>query len=118
MSHFRWVCIVTCCWLWSACGSQQAEIPLKAAFPPTFTMIRNRIFIPRCVVCHSGIVSHKVLLTSQSDQNQKFLVPGNAANSRLYTSLVSGKMPQYGQKLTDAELTAVREWITAGALDD
>ena len=99
--------------LW-ACGSQKLQVPAAQAFSSTFTSIRDRILIPRCANCHGGIISHKVLLA----ENKMTIVPGDAANSRLYTVIESGEMPKYGQRLTDEEISAIQNWIEQGAKND
>ncbi len=99
-----------------SCGSEKLNVSTTEAFQPSYSSIRDRIFVPRCVNCHSGIVSHKVLLASQ--EGETMIVPGNAEKSKLYTSVRDHKMPQYGQKLSDAEVNVIKAWIDSGAKDD
>lgn len=98
------------------CGSEKLNVPTQEAFQPSFSSIRDRIFIPRCINCHSGIVSHKILLSS--NQTEAMIVPGNAEKSRIYTSVRDHEMPQYGQNLTDEEVSIIKTWIDSGANDD
>lgn len=102
--------------LWG-CGSQELQVPTAEAFPPTFTSIRDRILIPRCANCHSGVVSHSILL-SESGSKEPSIVVGDAEGSNFYKAIESGKMPQYGEKLTEEEVAAVKAWIDAGAKND
>jgi len=45
----------------------------------------------------------------------KNVTPSNAANSTLYTEVLSGSMPEDGPKLTTTELNAIKSWINSGA---
>jgi uncharacterized membrane protein len=108
------ICISILFIIFFGCGSENLQLPADVAFPPTFTNIRNRILIPRCANCHSGVVSHKVLLATE----KMAIVPGNSAESTLYQKIESGEMPKYGQKLTDEEMEAIKSWIDNGAKND
>src|SRR5277367_4505906 len=48
------------------------------------------------------------------------IVPGDAANSRLYQQLTGAQKPQMplGGKLTDQEISVIKNWIAAGAVWD
>lgn len=48
----------------------------------------------------------------------KWVVPGDAAGSELFSAIDGGSMPPYGNKLLDEEIEAVRLWIEAGAPND
>lgn len=105
--------------LCSSCGSEKLEVAESEMVQPTFSSIRDRIFIPRCAMCHSGIVSHSLLTSSStSKENSTRIVAGDAQNSDLYQQILGGGMPQYGDKLKDYEIKAVKDWIDRGAMDD
>jgi len=97
---------------------------LRAADPVSFPQQIRPIFENSCWKCHGASVqlSRLDLRTRESalkgGERGPALVPGNAAESRLFR-LVAGKekpgMPMDGTKLTDEEITAIREWIEQGA---
>ena len=95
----------------SSCGSRTLLADDSEVFPPTFTAIRSRILVPRCVNCHAKLVS---LTAFTSD----LVIPGDAAGSRLYKVVKSGDMPRYSPALKDPELKAIETWITNGAKND
>lgn len=106
-----------------SCGSKELLVPEEEAYPATFTTIRDRILIPRCVNCHSGIVSHDFLLTDTqkegpSETPERTVIPGDAEGSSLYKNIKNAKMPAYGQKLSEAEIKAIKKWIDNGAKND
>ena len=104
---------------------------------PTLDQIQAIIFTPRCSGCHSGAGSTSgipdmdltnadaafmTLVNVQSFQDGNFVrvVPDQPDNSYLVHKLegsatVGGVMPPTGM-LGAAEITAVRDWIAAGAL--
>lgn len=85
------------------------------------------VFRQHCYGCHASNVkmgsldveTHEGLL--RGGNQGTILVPGNAAESRLYLTL-AGKMepamPMGGKRLSDAELEVVRKWIDSGARPD
>jgi hypothetical protein len=104
---------------------------------PTLDQIQAIIFTPVCSSCHSGAGStsgipdmdltnadaaFNTLVNVQSVQDGNFVrvLPGQPANSYLVQKMqgiaaVGGVMPPTGM-LGAAELTAVEQWITNGAL--
>lgn len=95
----------------NGCGSRELHVPSSEAFPPTFKSIRRRILEPRCVSCHTSLVSHQMVI-------QDWVRPGNPSRSQLYTIVQSGEMPLYGEKLKDPELESLKTWIIQGAPND
>lgn len=87
---------------------------------PTFASIRTLILNVRCTSCHrSGNAQGGIALdTYQAVRN--VLVPGNAMNSDLYTSVaVRNTMPAgAGGSLTAAQKSAIQTWINNGALNN
>lgn len=86
--------------------------------PATFTQVNQQIFQPRCVGCHGSGASPDLTSFSSFAQNTTFVVPGNAAQSAIYTAVSTGRMPQGGTALTQAELSTLSSWIDNGAKND
>jgi len=95
----------------SACGDRTVKSGVDQPFPPQFNAIRQKILMPRCAKCHSLVESRKLLL-------EKWVQPDDADASELYSSIVGGSMPPYGNKLLDEEIEAIRLWIELGAPND
>lgn len=47
--------------------------------------------------------------------NRNYIVPGSAESSLLYQLVSTGEMPKNGQALRSDEVSAIYEWIQAGA---
>ncbi len=81
---------------------------------PSYTELSKNVFQGKCMSCHtSGAInfsSYDTLIAGGS------VVPGNPAASKLYTQIASGLMPKNGTPLSAADVSAISEWITAGAL--
>ncbi len=109
---------------------------------PTFTQLRSEVFEPRCgnaAGCHAEnpargldlkVDPYAALLnaTPVADPDQKYVVPGEPANSLLMTILTSGvdvgddardarQMPP-GFALPQETLDGIEAWIAAGALNN
>lgn len=74
-----------------------------------------------CVSCHGGEKTSKGLdvktytsLMAGSDHGA-VINPGDAAGSPLIRSIVSGKMPKRGAKLTADQVQLLETWVNAGA---
>jgi len=115
----------------------QFTLTVPVMLGPTLDQIQAVIFTPRCSACHSGAGSVSgipnmdltnaaaalgSLVNVQSFQDGNFIrvVPGQPANSYLMHKLqgvatVGGFMPPTGM-LGAAEITAISDWIAAGAL--
>jgi hypothetical protein len=78
------------------------------------------IFQQNCETCHSDIAQSAGLhVTAYADlmaggDNGAVIVPGNAAASRLWEQVNTGKMPLIGE-LTSAEKILIKVWIDSGA---
>ena len=74
----------------------------------------------RCAACHnpearmSGFDLTSRAALARGGKQGLALIPGRAAESRLYQFVSGGKMPP-GQPLPQAEAEALREWIDSGA---
>ena len=95
----------------------------------TFKTIKDRVFTPKCINCHSGALApHGIDLTTYENLfkkqgqhgivkhgNKKLIVKGKPEKSLLYLAVESGKMPKYGERLSDEDITLLYDWILAGA---
>ncbi|NUQ86285.1 MAG: hypothetical protein HUU11_16390 [Anaerolineales bacterium] len=78
----------------------------------------------RCVNCHGGkkteegldLTSYEALMAGS--ENGPVLSAGDADSSVLIQSLLEGKMPKRGVKLTPEQVQLFVEWVEAGALKD
>jgi len=105
-----------------------------APLQPTFTSIQTHIFTPICTQCHAGAVaplgfsletgvSYESLVNVASVQQPGILrvQPGAPESSYLVHKLegaagiTGGRMPLGPPALSTGEVTAVRDWIRAGA---
>ena len=101
-----------------------ASLELRAADPVSFTKQIRPIFESSCWKCHGGAMQLSRLDLRSRDnalkggQRGPAIVPGNAADSRLFR-LISGQekpaMPMDGSHLTPEQIAAVRDWINQGA---
>lgn len=86
----------------------------------TFSSIHQLILLPKCATCHNpnGTRRSEDYSTYSSTINTGGVAIGNAAGSALYDECASGSMPEQAPTLSSEELTAIRDWINAGALND
>ncbi len=111
----------------AACGAQTttsvpSETPRVGA--ASFSNDVLPILRDRCVSCHGGdktsrgldLTSYDKLMTGSI--GGRVIIAGDADNSKLYQSILQGKMPKRGGKLSDARVEIFKEWIKAGALNN
>jgi len=108
-----------------------------AALGPTLSGVQDHIFTPLCTQCHTGAsaplglvldegVSHENLVGVESVQMPDLLRvdPGRPESSYIMwkvegrAGVVGGRMPLGSVPLSNAQLTALRGWIAAGAGKD
>jgi hypothetical protein len=77
-----------------------------------------------CISCHKPNATAPDLTSANSysalTANNKYVIPGNAAGSKIHKSLVgdgAAIMPTSG-KWSDSKIALVDKWITAGALNN
>lgn len=93
--------------------SQNVEVSFSKDIEP--------IFQASCVSCHGGERTSKGLdlksyaSVNTGSQNGPVVIPGDAANSKLLVSIISGKMPKRGTKLTQDQILLIQNWINSGA---
>lgn len=123
-----------------ACGSSPASPSTPASTAPTLTQIQTQIFDPACTSCHtdvgrtpSGGLNLKsgssfaglVGVASGQQAGAVRVIAGNANGSYLIqkiegaAGIVGSRMPRNGPPfLTDAQNKFIRDWITAGSLNN
>jgi uncharacterized membrane protein len=114
--------------LLGACGFENLKSPDASAdgsgtpkpigSAATFTEIQSQILRPKCVSCHGSGGSANLASYAGFATNTRYVVPGNAQQSLLYTITQSGSMPPGGSDLTTDQLNMVQSWIEAGAQND
>ena len=109
------------------------EAPSATTAPPTeeaaqasisFAANVYPIFEAKCVKCHGrervkeglNLLTYEQLMSGSF--NGQVITPGNAGESLLVQLIVKGKMPNRGDKVTDAELQIIKDWINQGALNN
>jgi len=90
----------------------------------TYASIRENIFVPRCLKCHtagSRAGKHYPLDTLEGILNspEETVVPGDALSSSLYQVIAlpdddDDRMPPSGARLTEEEISTIKKWIDDG----
>ena len=104
------------------------EMPPEAVIPIPETVSYSKDVQPLwdqdCISCHNTGATSPDLSTANSYSaltiNNKYVIPGNAASSKLHKSLVGDGeaiMPTSG-KWSDSKIELVDKWINAGALNN
>ncbi|NJL24280.1 MAG: hypothetical protein HC902_03280 [Calothrix sp. SM1_5_4] len=83
----------------------------------TYSYLSANVLAPKCAGCHGGNNPSAGISYASYNATLATVVKGNAAGSRLYTSIVSGRMPP-GTPLNAAQIDAIKTWIDAGALNN
>ncbi len=91
---------------------------------PTYEKEAAALLTAKCVQCHSPAAKMGDLDLTSRDALMKggkhgpSLVPGNAAESRLYRHLTAQLTPQmpFGGRLNEQEIAVFKNWIEAGAV--
>ena len=104
------------------------EMPPEAVIPIPDVVSYSKDIQPLwdqdCVSCHKAGATAPDLSAANSylalTANNKYVIPGNAAGSKLHKSLVgdgAAIMPTAG-KWSDSKIALVDKWITDGALNN
>jgi hypothetical protein len=90
--------------------------PAPPPLQPTFSSISENIFSQKCVICHGpgGSAASMPVTDYNFLIKMKWVVPSNLAQSSLYVSVKSNRMPP-GPPLSQTEINTIGNWITAGA---
>lgn len=75
----------------------------------SFDALNETIFKPRCASCHANFTVYESLMDSGT------VLAKNPDQSSLYLRTASGQMPKGGPALSVAEVSAIYDWISAGA---
>ena len=101
----------------SASTANVTATTLAAGNTASYAYLNTNIFVPNCVKCHgSGTMAAGVNLSTYNGVRAA-LVAGAANSSKIYTEVNTGKMPPAGP-LSALQITAIRNWIDAGALNN
>lgn len=97
--------------------------PSSNVLEAKYSSIKIRIFNTKCVGCHSGANPPKGvdLTTYAATTTASIAIAGNANGSRVVQSVErpgADFMPRNGSRLTAEEIKAIRDWITAGAMNN
>ena len=78
------------------------------------------ILVPKCLNCHnpSGTRRSEDFTDYTSTLSTGKVEPGDPLGSALYAECFTGDMPKGGSPLSDAELSAIYDWILEGAQDN
>ena len=117
----------------SSCSSDpslqgSSSVPGQApTLSPHFTSLQANIFIPKCVSCHSSsraaagvnLESHRTVVNTADSHGHTIVVSESPETSHLLTIVQAQAMPPSpAPPLSDQEVQAIRDWISAGALND
>jgi len=97
--------------------------PITTPTPPTlvatYTSIRQNIFVPKCLSCHSSGSSQSsrpLDVYSKMMANSSLIQAGNPDNSGVYIEVSGGTMPPRNKNpVTDQEVAIIKAWIQNGA---
>ena len=95
-----------------------SPVPTATPLPATFTALKNTIFQPKCVGCHSAA---NMAGGYAYDSYNAVLASVNTAmptGSAVYTSTSQGVMPKNGTPLSAAQEDQILRWIQGGALNN
>src|SRR5271168_2814461 len=104
------------------CAGASAQSSTEVSFARDVAPILSK----NCAQCHAQAagMGNLDLRTREAalkgGQHGPAIVPGDAANSRLYQQLTGAQKPQMpmGGRLTDQEITVIKNWIDSGAAWD
>jgi hypothetical protein len=103
--------IIVSVFLFFGC-SKDSSINPSANVSPTYSSISSVILQPGCVNCHGGAGGYSF---DSYANTIKAVSAGNPSGSPLYNSVSAGRMPKNGTKLSQQQISAIGDWITANA---
>jgi mono/diheme cytochrome c family protein len=104
----------------SAVSTNVASVPTLSS-PVSYAKDIDPILQNSCFNCHGGERTSRALSVATYDtlmkgsQNGAVVIAGDPDNSKLLQSILSGKMPKKGDKLTAEQIQLIRQWIAEGA---
>jgi uncharacterized membrane protein len=99
------------------CGSKTNNTTTTASF----ASINSTILQSSCVSCHAGASPSAGLDLStfaKVTASSNIVNTASPAASKFYTRTLDQSMPQGGTPLSESQLQAILDWITAGAKND
>lgn len=95
------------------------EAPPIIPLAGNFKSIQANIIAPKCLLCHSQPNPKDHVLLDSYAAVRKYVGSTQPKNTKLYEITASGEMPTKGYPdLNEAELNALKEWISSGALNN
>lgn len=84
-----------------------------------YAWIRDNIINPSCLRCHNDKIPTAEINYSSYAKTMETgsVIPSNPEESTFYTTMAEGTMPPR-KKMTEEQITAVREWIDRGAKEN
>jgi mono/diheme cytochrome c family protein len=104
-----------------AATATQAAAPATKAASVSFAKDVLPIFQQNCVKCHGGEKTEASLVLKEyaavmtGSENGPVVVPGNSSQSELVKLVAQGKMPKRANRLPDAQIKILTDWVDAGA---
>ncbi len=101
----------------SSCNYRVDKFTALQSSEASFEVINQNIIGPRCLSCHNGPSSPRMvdLSSYESIMAGKQVVPFKPMESPLFDSISKGRMPKGQGSLPDAEIALVKSWIEQGA---
>jgi hypothetical protein len=95
--------IITGVLVLGGCGSRE----VLSEVLPTYSSINQVTISTKCVQCHESMGTYAGTMA--------IVKAGSPTQSNFYKTIQKGSMPLQSPKLSDREIQAVSDWITAGA---
>ncbi len=86
----------------------------------SFEQINSKLLIPKCLACHGAVSpSGGIDLSTYSKMMaSNIVIPYDFERSLLYIVLSNGSMPSGGPQISSEDLIGIKNWISAGALEN
>jgi mono/diheme cytochrome c family protein len=94
------------------CSKNSSVLNPNTSASPTFASISSVVLQPGCVGCHGGAGGYSFDTYANTMHG---VTPYDTANSPLYTSVRTGRMPKSGTALSQEQIKAISDWINLGA---
>jgi cytochrome c553 len=108
----------------AATDSSVTAAPSGGDSSMSFSSDIQPIFTTNCTRCHGDSrQSGNLMLNTYSGvmaggRHGAVVLPGKAVDSLLVQKITSGAMPKNGNRLSDAQIKLITDWINAGATDN
>ena len=94
------------------CSKNSSVLNPNTSASPTYASISSVVLQPGCVGCHGGAGGYSFDTYSNTMHGVTLY---DTANSPLYTSVHTGRMPKSGTALSQEQIKAISDWINLGA---